>query len=193
MKIGIFFKTGASFLLCLLFLGIGQAQARQAGWVPAPQPADKALTKSAKSPEKSRKSSSKPAPKPENGDTVYSGQPPVTDADVRQFVILLPQFRAWARQNHEDAHPILAANGKPDFLYSPKAAQWLNEHKFNPARFFCVMGKMAAALVIVEEGNDLQGMRPQDMPAVTPSELDLARRHMGELLKAGGPPQPINK
>lgn len=180
-------------MLCLLFLGIGPAQARQAGWVPAPQPADKALTKSAKSPEKSRKSSSKPAPKPENGDTVYSGQPPVTDADVRQFVILLPQFRAWARQNHEDAHPILAANGKPDFLYSPKAAQWLNEHKFNPARFFCVMGKMAAALVIVEEGNDLQGMRPQDMPAVTPSELDLARRHMGELLKAGGPPQPINK
>ena len=55
------------------------------------------------------------------------------------------------------------------------------------------MGKMAAAMVIVEEGNDMQGMRPQDMPPVTPSELDLARRHMGELLKAGGPPQPINK
>ncbi len=48
------------------------------------------------------------------------------------------------------------------------------------------MGKMAAGLVIVEKGT-----RPPDMPEVTGPELELVRRHLGELLAAGGPPQPI--
>ena len=56
---------------------------------------------------------------------------------------------------------------------------------WQPARFFCVMGRLAAALVIVEEGNDM-GSRPADMPSVTNEELELARRHLGTLLMAGG-------
>ena len=53
------------------------------------------------------------------------------------------------------------------------------------------MGRMAAALVIVEEGNDIPGTRPADMPTVSKSELELARRHLGVLLKIGGQPPPI--
>ena len=45
-----------------------------------------------------------------------------------------------------------------------------------------VTGKMAAALVIVEDGNDLQA-RPKDMPVVDKSEVVLARKHLGSLLK----------
>lgn len=123
---------------------------------------------------------------------VYEKQPPVTDKELLDFLDLLPQFRAWAKVNNEEAHPILR-NGKADFLYSPSAAAWVQEHKWNPVRFFCVMGRMAAALSIVEEGNDMTGSRSKDMPEVSDSELALARRHLGTMLKAGGDVPPINK
>ena len=123
---------------------------------------------------------------------VYEKQPPVTDKELLDFLDLLPQFRSWAKNNNEEAHPILR-NGKADFLYSPKAAAWVQEHKWNPVRFFCVMGRMAAALSIVEEGNDMTGARSKDMPAVSEGELALARRHLGTMLKAGGDAPPINK
>lgn len=124
--------------------------------------------------------------------TVYSGQPPVTDAEVSRFVQLLPNFRTWAKQNGEEAHPILSREGMPDFLYSPKAAAWVESQGFNAARFFCVMGKMAAALVIMEEGNDFKGTRPADMPEVSPTEIELAHKRMRDLVVAGGAPQPLN-
>ena len=123
---------------------------------------------------------------------VYEKQPPVTDKELLDFLDLLPQFRSWAKSNNEEAHPILR-NGKADFLYSPNAAAWVQEHKWNPVRFFCVMGRMAAALSIVEEGNDMTGARSKDMPAVSEGELALARRHLGTMLKAGGDAPPINK
>lgn len=163
---------------------------RQAGWVPAPQPADKALSGVSKKGARQGKSLPMNAPA---GATVYAGQPPVTDGEITLFVNVLPQFRLWASQNREDAHPVLTGDGNPDFQYSARAAQWIGEHGFNPQRFFCIMGKMAAALVIVEEGNDFKGTRPPDMPEVEPVELDLARKHMAELLKAGSSAQPINK
>ena len=78
-------------------------------------------------------------------------------------------------------------------MYSPNAAAWVQEHKWNPVRFFCVMGRMAAALSIVEEGNDMSGSRSKDMPEVSDGELALARRHLGTMLKAGGDAPPINK
>lgn len=124
--------------------------------------------------------------------SVYDKQPPVTDKELLDFLELLPQFRTWAKSNNEEAHPILR-NGKADFLYSPSAAAWVQEHKWNPVRFFCVMGRMAAALSIVEEGNDMTGARSKDMPAVSEGELALARRHLGTMLKAGGDAPPINK
>lgn len=114
--------------------------------------------------------------------SVYEGQPPVTEKEILAFVDLLPQFRRWAKSQKEEAHPTLR-NGQADFLFSPKAGEWVKEHGWDAPRFFCVMGKMAAALVIVEEGNDMQGTRPADMPAVVPQELSLARKHLGSLLK----------
>ena len=97
---------------------------------------------------------------------------------------------AWARESGEEAHPVLR-NGKADFVYSPRAAEWVRAQGWEPVRFFCVMGRMAAALVIVEEGNDMRGTRPRDMPGVTEEELALARRHLGTMLKAGGDAPPI--
>ena len=135
-----------------------------------------------------KKKEEQPAPKV----NVYEKQPQVTDKELLDFLELLPQFRAWAKSNNEEAHPILR-NGKADFLYSPNAAAWVQEHKWNPVRFFCVMGRMAAALSIVEEGNDMSGSRSKDMPEVSDGELALARRHLGTMLKAGGDAPPINK
>lgn len=146
-----------------------------------------AVAEAAQAPD-AKKKVEQPAPKV----NVYEKQPPVTDKELLDFLELLPQFRAWAKSNNEEAHPILR-NGKADFLYSPNAAAWVQEHKWNPVRFFCVMGRMAAALSIVEEGNDMSGSRSKDMPEVSDGELALARRHLGTMLKAGGDAPPINK
>lgn len=124
--------------------------------------------------------------------TVYDNQPPVTDKELIDFLEILPRFRAWAKENKEEAHPVLR-NGKADFLYSPQAAEWVRAQGWDPLRFFSVMGRMAAALVIVEEGNDMSGTRPRDMPSVTEEELTLARRHLGAMLKAGSDAPPINR
>lgn len=117
--------------------------------------------------------------------TVYDQQPPINEQELLTFLDLLPKFRAWARANHEEAHPYLNGN-RPDFTYSPKAAKWVEKNGFEPRRFFCVMGRMAAALVIVEEGFDAKNLRPKDMPVVTEKEADLARKHLGKMLRAGG-------
>ena len=123
---------------------------------------------------------------------VYDKQPPVTDKELLNFLEILPQFRAWAKAGNEEAHPILR-NNKADFLYSPQAAAWVQAKGWNPVRFFCVMGRMAAALAIVEEGNDMRGERARDMPDVTDADLALARRHLGSMLKAGGHVPPISR
>ena len=122
---------------------------------------------------------------------VYAGQPAVTEKELLAFAEVLPRFRAWARDGHEEAHPVVRG-GKADFLYSPQAAEWVTAQGWQPARFFCVMGRLAAALVIVEEGNDM-GTRPADMPSVSDEELALARRHLGILLTAGGDAPPIRQ
>ena len=122
--------------------------------------------------------------------TVYDKQAPVTDKELLSFLDILPHFRAWAKAGNEEAHPVLR-NGKADFMYSPKAAAWVQEQGWNPVRFFCVMGRMAAALAIVEEGNDMTGVRPSDMPEVTEGELALVRRHLGTMLKVSGDAPPI--
>ncbi|MBQ3058783.1 MAG: serine/threonine protein phosphatase [Desulfovibrio sp.] len=122
--------------------------------------------------------------------SVYDRQAPVSEKELLAFLEILPRFRVWARENNEEAHPILR-NGKADFLYSEKAGQWVSAQGWQVARFFCVMGRMAAAMVIVEEGNDMRGTRPRDMPDVSKQELELAKRHMGAMLTAGGHAPPI--
>lgn len=177
------------FLFAALLLSPhGITWAREAGWVPIPtEPWQPPLTSGAKSLKKTGKET--PQIKiSQPGATVYDRQPIITETELNNFLPLLPQFRAWAKQNQEDAHPILNANGKPDFQYSQKAAQWVASHGFQPARFFCIMGRMAAGLAIIEEGNDLAASRPRDMPPVDQKEISLARRHLGELLTAATQP-----
>lgn len=184
-------RVSALTLLGLVMAAPGFA--REAGWVPLP---DKPWQPPAASTRQERvKRPSKPAPQAKDikpGSTVYEGQPPITKAELEQFIVLLPRFRAWARQNQEEAHPIVNPQGKADFLYSPSAAKWISGNNFSPARFFCAMGRMATCLVIIEEGNDLQSARPRDMPQVDPAEVSLARQYLGELLAAGGASAPIN-
>lgn len=114
--------------------------------------------------------------------TVYDKQGDVTEKELLTFLDLLPQFRRWAHASQEEAHPVLR-RGKADFLYSDRAAQWVTDHGWDPRRFFCVMGRMAAALVLVEEGGN-EMARPKDMPPVSKAELELARKHLGSILKA---------
>lgn len=114
--------------------------------------------------------------------SVYDKQPDVTEKELLQFLDLLPPFRQWTRAEKEEAHPILR-KGKADFLYSDKAAQWVREKGWDARRFFCVMGRMAAALVMVEEGGNSMA-RPKDMPEISKAELELARKHLGSILKA---------
>ena len=118
--------------------------------------------------------------------TVYYRQPPTTEKELLSFLELLPKFRSWARSTTRMVAYPRINNGRADFFYSEEAAAWIAGNGWKPVRFFCVMGRMAAALAIIEEGNDLRNARPADMPAVSADELELARLHLGELLKAGG-------
>lgn len=185
----------------LFFILLAQpAPARDKGWVPLKDnnaaslniPLQKELGKQAgKRQKKFSLENKSPVPSKSRAHTVYANQPPVTEKEVNAFIELLPRFRVWASKNGEEAHPIVGTNGEPDFLYSPAAAKWVATNNFDPQRFFCVMGRLAAGLVIVEEGNDYKGTRPADMPSVAPQELSLVRRHLGELLTVGGSAQPL--
>lgn len=175
------FRFPALVFLIFFLLLPGICPGREAGWAPLEtyKPNLKSgLTQTPKH--------RKPAiiAEKRQGDTVYDRQPPVTEAELADFIALLPQFRGWARQNREEARPIVNAAGKPDFSYSQKAAGWIAERGFSPARFFCVMGRMAAGVVIIEEGGALSADRPRDMPTVDEREIALVRRHLGELLTA---------
>lgn len=173
---------GLMLLLGVLLLPI-PASAREAGWVPIPRETYKPPLKPGETKATGR---SKATAKPVKGSTVYDRQPLVTEEELNNFIVLLPQFRSWAKKSGEEAHPIVNAAGQPDFQFSSKAAGWVKGHGFEPARFFCVMGRMAAGLAIIEEGNDLPGSRPMDMPPVDQKEVNLARKHLGELLTAAG-------
>lgn len=138
-----------------------------------------------------KESPKKERPKNKVKKTVYEDQSEIGEKELLSFLDILPKFRAWARENKEEAHPFLD-NGKPNFKYSQKAAQWVRLNHWEPMRFFCVMGRAAAAVVIVEEGNDMQGTRPKDMPTVSEKELNLVRKHLGSILKAGSDVQTQN-
>ncbi|MCR4666496.1 MAG: serine/threonine protein phosphatase [Desulfovibrio sp.] len=117
--------------------------------------------------------------------TVYDNQPKTTEKELLSFLTVLPEFRVWAQSHQEEAHPGLT-NGRPDFFYSQNAEKWITSKGWDARRFFCVMGRMAAALVVATEGNDLRGTRPADMPDVSDFETELAHKHLGRMLEAGG-------
>jgi len=123
---------------------------------------------------------------------VYA-QGPFTEKELVRFIESMPLFLAWARASKAKAHPMVNAAGKPDFAYTPEAAAKAEELGWEPKRFFCLLGKAAAALYLVEEGTDrIQALQalPPDMPTVTETEMALVRKHLASLLRAGagGPP-----
>ncbi len=124
--------------------------------------------------------------------SVYDGQPPMDDKELVRFIEILPQFRAWAVAQKVEAHPS-TTDGKADFVYSDSAAQWVSAHGWEPARFFSVMGRTAAALSMVADGADVNAPHPPDMPSVTQAELDLVHKHLSTLLQAGNSARSISQ
>ena len=128
---------------------------------------------------------------------VYA-QAPFTEKELIRFIESMPHFLAWAHSSKAKAHPVVNDAGNPDFAYAPEAAVKAQELGWEPRRFFCLLGKAAAALYLVEEGTDrmqaLQAM-PPDMPTVTETEMALVRKHLASLLRAGAgaPPPTISR
>ena len=118
----------------------------------------------------------------------FYDQPPFDNAELTRFIDDFPRFRDWTKRTPDlgDApHPAVDANGLPGFAYSPAAAAEVERMGWKPERFFCIMGRSAAALADIEEGDALAGAnRPADMPQVTGAETELVRRQLSSLLRA---------
>ena len=114
----------------------------------------------------------------------FYDQPPMTEQELLRFIKDLPVYRAWARQARELAHPGLGEDGRPTFMYSAQAAAKVKGFGWEPKRFFCVMGRAAAALAMQDHGS-FGADRPVDMPVVSPAEFNLVRRHSAALITAG--------
>jgi len=108
-----------------------------------------------------------------------------TEKELIRFIESMPHFRAWVQASKAKVHPVVNAAGKPDFTYTPEAAAKARELGWEPRRFFCLLGRSAAALYLVGEGTDLVLALPPDMPTVTDAEMALVRKHLAALLRAG--------
>ncbi|MFR8055502.1 MAG: hypothetical protein ACLU6O_12610 [Bilophila wadsworthia] len=123
---------------------------------------------------------------PASAETLYN-QPPFSEKELNQFIADLPRFRAWIKTNKEKAHPIVNEAGEPDFLYSKNAAGYIEAAGWKPERFFCIMGRAAAAVAIIQQGDAITKEPPVEMPNVSDDELDVVRRNLPGLLKAISP------
>ena len=119
------------------------------------------------------------------GNAVQSA--PFSEKELNQFIADLPRFRAWIKTNKEKAHPIVNEAGEPDFLYSKNAAGYIEAAGWKPERFFCIMGRAAAAVAIIQQGDAITKEPPIEMPNVSDDELDVVRRNLPGLLKAISP------
>lgn len=129
---------------------------------------------------------------PAFAETLYS-QPPFSEKELNQFIADLPRFRAWIKTNKEKAHPIVNEKGEPDFLYSENAAGYIKAAGWKTERFFCIMGRAAAAVAIIQQGDAITKAPPVEMPNVSDDELDVVRRNLPGLLKAVNPTPPPKK
>ena len=128
------------------------------------------------------------------GASVYA-QEPYTEKELVRFIESMPHFLAWAQASKAKLHPATNAAGKPDFIYTPEAAAKTQELGWEPKRFFCLLGRTAAALYLVAEGADRSDALPPDMPTVTAAEMALVRKHLASLLRvgAGGPAPSLSR
>lgn len=115
----------------------------------------------------------------------FYDQPPFDSTELNRFIDDFPRFRDWARRTGDAPHPTVAADGRPGFAYSSAAAAEVERMGWKPERFFCVMGRSAAALADIEDGAALtEDHRPADMPRVSEAETELVRRQLAALLRA---------
>ena len=131
---------------------------------------------------------------PVSAQDVYA-QEAYTEKELLSFIESLPHFLGWGRTGKVKVYPVVNAAGMPDFAYTPEAAAKAQELGWEPRRFFCLLGRTAAALYLVEEGTDLVTALPPDMPAVTETEMALVRKHLTSILRAGagGPPPSLSR
>lgn len=119
--------------------------------------------------------------RPQSAGSVYDNQAEFTEAELLKLCRDLPEFRAWVKTSGEKPHPSVR-KGKADFTYSEQAADWARFRGWDDRRFFCVMGRSAAAFAQLTDGAKQSQYR--DMPTLTRKELDLVELHMGEIMKA---------
>ena len=74
-----------------------------------------------------------------NSQNVYEHQAPIKEEELLSFIKLLPQFKAWVKENNDYSHPSVV-NNKADFIYSEGAAVWAKTNGFEPRRFFFCNG-----------------------------------------------------
>lgn len=123
---------------------------------------------------------------PASTETLHS-QPPLSKKELNQFIADPPCFRAWIKTNKEKAHLIVNRTGEPDFLYSKNTVGYIEAAGWKPERFFCIMGRAATAVAIIQQGNAITKEPPIEMPNVSDDELDVVRRNLPGLLKAISP------
>ena len=127
-----------------------------------------------------------------NPDVYASGE--FDEQELLRFIDSMPRFLGWVREHKIAIHPDNSATGKADFYYTEQAAAKVTELGWDAKRFFCLLGRTAAALYLVEEGSDQASDLPKDMPTVSKKEMSLVRKHLGSLLRAGtgSPPPPLS-
>lgn len=114
----------------------------------------------------------------------FYDQPPLRELELQRFIDTFPVFKAWVRSSGERPAPGTDANGAPTFTWTEPVAAKVRELGWEPERFFFVLGKTAAGLAIIENGDAYAGpQRPADMPPVTPGELALIQRDLVSLLR----------
>lgn len=114
----------------------------------------------------------------------FYAQPPMAEAELARFIDSFPAFKAWSRTTGDRPAPSLDASGNPGFTWSEGAAAKARELGWQPERFFFVLGKAAACLAVIENGEDYSAKaRPPDMPPVSKEEVAAVQRHLVSLLR----------
>lgn len=117
-------------------------------------------------------------------------QPPFSEKELQRFIADFPGFRAWCKAQRIQPRPLVDASGKADLAYTPETGTYLKNGGWEPERFLCLFGRVAAGVAMIQNERSDADPKPLDMPGVSNDELDLVRRHLPELLALRHPQLP---
>ncbi|WP_300848181.1 hypothetical protein [uncultured Bilophila sp.] len=117
-------------------------------------------------------------------------QPPFNEKELQRFIADFPDFRAWCKAQRIQPRPLVDASGKADLAYTPETGAYLEGEGWEPERFLCLFGRVAAGVAMIRNERNDTDPKPLDMPGVSDDELDLVRRHLPELLALPHPQLP---